>query len=88
MATGGCMQCCPAKGCVVLCVRCNACGGVRVRSGDLVLGDEDGVVVVPVGIGGAALAAAEEKLGLERAAKTLLEHGETATAMYEQHGIL
>ena len=65
-----------------------ACGGVRVRSGDLVLGDEDGVVVVPVGFGGAALAAAEEKLGLERAAKALLEHGETATAMYKQHGIL
>ena len=64
------------------------CGGVRVRSGDLVLGDEDGVVVVPAGVAQAALAAAEEKLGLERAAKVALEDGETATAMYEQHGVL
>jgi regulator of RNase E activity RraA len=65
-----------------------ACGGVRVRSGDLVLGDEDGVVVVPAGVAEAALAAAEEKLGLERAAKEALEQGETAAAMYERHGIL
>ena len=64
------------------------CGGVRVRSGDLVLGDEDGVVVVPADVAEAALAAAEEKLRLERAAKVALEKGETAAAMYEQHGIL
>ena len=64
------------------------CGGVRVRSGDLVLGDEDGVVVVPADVAEAALAAAKEKLRLERAAKVALEKGETAAAMYEQHGIL
>jgi regulator of RNase E activity RraA len=65
-----------------------ACGGVHVRSGDLVLGDEDGVVVVPAGVAEAALGAAEKKLGLERAAKAALEHGENAASMYERHGSL
>jgi regulator of RNase E activity RraA len=64
------------------------CGGVRVRSGDLVLGDEDGVVVVPVGVAAATLTGAEEKLGLERAAKIELEQGGSAASMYERHGIL
>jgi 4-hydroxy-4-methyl-2-oxoglutarate aldolase len=64
------------------------CGGVHVASGDLVLGDEDGVVVVPADAADAVLAAAEEKLGLERHARASLEGGESASAMYERHGIL
>ena len=64
------------------------CGGVQVHPGDLVLGDDDGVVVVPSGVAATALAAAEQKLGLEHAATAALELGESATSMYERHGIL
>ena len=54
-----------------------SCAGVEVASGDLVRGDEDGVVVVPAALAADALAAAEEKLGLERIVAEALERGET-----------
>jgi len=64
------------------------CAGVDVSPGDLVRGDEDGVVVVPAGLAGEALAAAEEKLGLERAVREGLERGESAGELYERYGVL
>jgi regulator of RNase E activity RraA len=64
------------------------CAGVQVSPGDLVRGDEDGVVVVPAGLAGEALAAAEEKLGLERAVREGLERGESAGELYERYGVL
>ena len=42
------------------------CGGVEVHPGDLVLGDADGVTVVPKELIEAVLAKAEEKLEYEK----------------------
>jgi len=64
------------------------CAGVEVAPGDLVRGDEDGVVVVPRELAAEALAAAEAKLGLERLVAEGLARGETAAALYERHGVL
>lgn len=43
------------------------CGGVRVRPHDLVLGDDDGVIVIPREGAGHWLAKARERLALEQA---------------------
>lgn len=64
------------------------CAGVAVAAGDLVRGDEDGVVVVPSGLAADALAAAEEKLGLERIVQDALARGESAAELYERYGVL
>ncbi len=64
------------------------CARVEVATGDLVRGDEDGVVVVPAAVGAAAVGAAEEKLGLERAVQEALALGETAAGLYERYGVL
>jgi regulator of RNase E activity RraA len=64
------------------------CAGVDVAPGDLVRGDEDGVVVVPAGLAQATLAAAEEKLGLERIVRDSLARGETAADLYGRYGVL
>ena len=64
------------------------CAGVAVASGDLVRGDEDGVVVVPQALGRDALAAAEEKLGLERLVQDGLARGESAAELYDRYGVL
>ena len=64
------------------------CAGVEVCTGDLVRGDEDGVVVVPRGLASETLAAAETKHGLERMVREALERGESAASLYERYGIL
>jgi regulator of RNase E activity RraA len=64
------------------------CGGVRVSQGDAVLADEDGVVVVPAALAARAVGAAEEKLGLEAAARSALEEGTGLQAMYAEQGVL
>lgn len=65
-----------------------SCAGVMVHPGDLVRGDEDGVVVVPHAVAEEALAAAEAKLGLEELVRLALERGESAAELYERHGVL
>src|SRR5262245_30282514 len=64
------------------------CSGVAVAPGDLVRGDEDGVVVVPRELEAEALAAAEEKLGLERVVADRLAQGESAAELYDRYGVL
>jgi 4-hydroxy-4-methyl-2-oxoglutarate aldolase len=53
------------------------CGGVPVRPGDLVLGDEDGLVVIPREEAGQWLTKAREKLALEREWDRRLSAGES-----------
>ena len=60
----------------------------RSPPGDLVRGDEDGVVVVPRELAAEALAAAEEKLGLERLVPRALARGESAADLYDRYGVL
>ena len=64
------------------------CAGVAVSPGDLVRGDEDGVVVVPLELAADAIAAAEDKLGLERVVQDALSRGESAADLYDRYGVL
>jgi regulator of RNase E activity RraA len=50
-----------------------ACGGITVRPGDVLVGDDDGVVVVPPGMVDEVLQAAAERASVERVIKTELE---------------
>jgi len=53
-----------------------ACGGCTVAPGDIVLGDDDGVVVVPLARAEAVLAACRDKLAQEEQALARLQAGE------------
>jgi len=64
------------------------CAGVAVSGGDLVLGDADGVVVVPRRIAEEMLAAAEEKRDKEELARGLLAEGVSAAEVWERHRVL
>ena len=54
-----------------------ACAGCPVSTGDLILGDDDGVTVVPLGRIGEILAASQAKLVAEAASLERLKAGET-----------
>lgn len=64
------------------------CAGVTVRPGDLVLGDADGVVVVPQEAEAEALRRAEEKLAGERTTLRELQEGQSLAEVFARHGIL
>jgi 4-hydroxy-4-methyl-2-oxoglutarate aldolase len=51
------------------------CGGIEVNSGDLVLGDHDGVVVIPPEFAQEAIARAEDKVRSENEMRTALQAG-------------
>jgi 4-hydroxy-4-methyl-2-oxoglutarate aldolase len=57
-------------------------GGVPVRTGDLVVGDTDGVVVVPVERGTAVLDEADRRVVQERDILAALRHGRTTLDLY------
>jgi 4-hydroxy-4-methyl-2-oxoglutarate aldolase len=61
-------------------------GTVRIRPGEWVVGDEDGVVVVPVDIAADVLAAAEAKVGTESAIRVAVREGTTPLEAYERYG--
>lgn len=52
-----------------------ACGGVPVLPGDIVIGDENGVVVVPPGDAQEVLQAAEKKLAYEEKRRSDIDQG-------------
>jgi 4-hydroxy-4-methyl-2-oxoglutarate aldolase len=58
------------------------CGGVRVRPRDLVLGDDDGVVVVPREEAEALLAAAQAMVRAEEGWEARLARGETTLEVF------
>ena len=64
------------------------CGGVAVRTGDLVFGDADGVVVIPREIEGEILRAALDKVSGEDRTRAALERGEKLADVFARHGIL
>jgi 4-hydroxy-4-methyl-2-oxoglutarate aldolase len=64
------------------------CGGVLVRTGDLVFGDVDGVVVIPQGIAGEVIAAALDKVTGENKTRAHLEEGMLLAEVYARYGIL
>lgn len=62
-------------------------GGVDISPGDVVVGDEDGVVVVPEGIAAEVLEAAEAKVDDEDAVRAAIREGVSPLAAYEEHGV-
>jgi regulator of RNase E activity RraA len=64
------------------------CAGVTVRSGDLLFGDQDGVVVIPQAISETVLARAIEKIGSENITRTELQAGATLAEVFARHGTL
>ncbi|HEY7730641.1 MAG TPA: RraA family protein [Gaiellaceae bacterium] len=61
-------------------------GGVRVEPGDWVVGDEDGVVVVPAAIAGDVLAEAEAKAGTENEIRAAVREGMLPLEAFERFG--
>jgi regulator of RNase E activity RraA len=61
-------------------------GTVRIEPGDWVVGDEDGVVVVPADVAGDVLAAAETKVGTESEIRRAVRDGMLPLEAYERYG--
>jgi 4-hydroxy-4-methyl-2-oxoglutarate aldolase len=64
------------------------CGGVQVHSGDLVLGDHDGVVVLPAAIAPEAIALAEAKVAGENEVRDALAGGMSVAEAFRTYGLL
>ncbi len=62
--------------------------GVRFASGDLVIADEDGVVVVPQEVEAEAIAAAWKKVHDENVTRDAIKEGMKATDAYRKYGVL
>jgi regulator of RNase E activity RraA len=63
-------------------------GSVRVRPGDFLFGDIDGVCVVPVEAATDVFAKALEKARGEKVVRKALEEGSSAVSAFEKHGIM
>ena len=64
------------------------CGGVAVRSGDIVFGDIDGVVVIPEEKSEAINERARQKLKSENHTRDELKQGRFLRQVYEKYGVL
>lgn len=64
------------------------CGGVAIAPGDLVVGDADGVIVVPRAVEAAALEKAFAKVRGENATREELARGAKLADVFARHGIL
>ncbi|GAB2594502.1 RraA family protein [Pseudactinotalea suaedae] len=62
--------------------------GVAVTPGDLLVGDADGVVVVPAEVVPEVVEAALEKVRAEREVRREIEAGMTSTEAYRRYGVL
>ncbi len=65
-----------------------SCGGVTVYPGDLVVGDYDGVVVIPADIAQEVLGRASEKASSENHSREELLRGAYLRDVYEKYGVL
>jgi regulator of RNase E activity RraA len=64
------------------------CAGVEVHPGDLVLGDHDGVVVVPAALGEEIVALAEEKVRGENLVRAKLAEGMPVSEAFRTYGVI
>lgn len=62
--------------------------GVKTKPGDLVLGDEDGVVIIPQEVAGAAIRRAREKASGENLVREALAAGMPVAEAFKKFGIL
>jgi regulator of RNase E activity RraA len=63
-------------------------GSVRLRPGDFMFGDIDGVCVVPIEAANDVFTKALEKARGEKLVRKALEEGKSAVAAFEKHGIM
>ena len=63
-------------------------GGVWIEPGDLVFGDQDGVVIVPHKLEKETISAALEKARGEKLVRKEIEAGMSSTAAFKKYGIL
>jgi regulator of RNase E activity RraA len=61
-------------------------GGVRVALGDVIVGDLDGVVVVPRRVAHEVLARSERLVGTENKVRAAVRRGMAPLAAYEKYG--
>jgi regulator of RNase E activity RraA len=64
------------------------CAGVRIDTEDLILGDADGVIVLPQAVESEALSLALAKVEGENTTRSELERGEKLRDVFARHGIL
>lgn len=64
------------------------CAGVKVRPGDIVFGDIDGVVVIPKEHAGAIIERAQEKVAGETQTRDELRGGRLLREVFERYGVL
>ena len=64
------------------------CGGVRVESGDYLLGDVDGVIVIPRAAAHEAIRLALEKVSAEDRTRELLASGRKLKDVFDELGVL
>jgi regulator of RNase E activity RraA len=62
--------------------------GVATRNGDLIIGDEDGVVIIPSNAADETLRLAQEKASGEDTVRDDLANGMPVTEAFAKHGIL
>jgi regulator of RNase E activity RraA len=63
-------------------------GGVRIRPGDVIFGDIDGVCVVPIEGETEIFTRALEKARSEKLVRTAIEEGSSAVAAFEKYGVM
>jgi regulator of RNase E activity RraA len=63
-------------------------GGVRIRPGDVIFGDIDGVCVVPMEGETEIFTSALEKARSEKLVRTAIEEGSSAVAAFEKYGVM
>ncbi len=63
-------------------------GGVAVTPGDLVVGDIDGVLVIPRAVEDEVVARALEKASAENVVRAAIENGMSATEAFRTFGVL
>jgi 4-hydroxy-4-methyl-2-oxoglutarate aldolase len=63
-------------------------GGVAIRVGDMIMGDFDGVVVIPSEVTDEVIRRAEEKVSGENVVRRKLEEGMSLTEAFKRYGIL
>lgn len=64
------------------------CGGVKVCSGDLILGDHDGVLVVPQALAEEVITWAEEKVSGENTVRVSLSEGMPIAEAFARYGVI
>lgn len=64
------------------------CGGVRICTGDIIFGDVDGVVVIPLSLAEDVVRLAMEKVTSENHTREALRGGELLSQVYQKYGVL